>query len=187
MVPQKSHKEWANVLRSRVGGSVAITKYSDDARARHVHIFSSESGGGIVAATIGLMEINQSRNSAVDVRTEVLLDSRANDPRVGNVLSTIAFYILKDGWRVTPGTVFENLVSMYFPDTSLPHIYFTTPFQWSDMGKVALSEQVIYPLLAIPVSEAEAELASVDSGRELENLWASRSVDVLNWERASVV
>jgi len=95
--------------------------------------------------------------------------------------------MLKDGWRVRPGVIFESMVSMYFPDTKLPHVMFTAPFQWPGMGNVPLSEKTLYPLVAIPVSEAESRLASLNAGKDLERLWEERSVDVLDWGRLSVI
>ena len=131
------------------------------------------------------MEIEQSHNSGVQVRSEILMDRRGQDKEICNVLATIAFHIIKNGWRVRPGVVFESMVEMYVPNAKLPHVYFTAPFQWNDMGRVHLTEQDIFPLVAVPVSEAESQLAANDGGRELESLWVSRGTDVLNWERES--
>jgi hypothetical protein len=42
-------------------------------------------------------------------------------------------------------------------------------------------------LVAVPISEAESRLARTDAGRELEETWQRKSVDVLNWTRGSAV
>jgi hypothetical protein len=81
--------------------------------------------------------------------------------------------------------VFHDVVKMYVPGTELPHVMFTAPFQWDTMSKLSLSEKTIYPLVAIPISEAEAEVARANGGQGLEALWVQQSTDVLDWSRKS--
>ena len=187
MNPTQAHKDWANYLRDQVGGKASIAMYYDEDRTTQIPIFSGETEGGVVAATIGLMDYEQSKNPSVRLRTEILIDSHKYDARIFNVLSTVAFYVMKNNWRVRPGVIFEDMLSMYFPNTMLRHIYFTTPFQWSGISKVKVADDVIYPLLAIPVSEAEADLASTNDGRELESLWLENETQVLDWSRKSSI
>jgi hypothetical protein len=187
MTPTQAHKDWAIFLRSQIGGKVSVAMYDDDERTTRIPIFSGETEGGVVGATIGLMDFDQSRSPAVPLRTEILVDSHMHDAGVLNVLSTIAFYVMKNKWRVAPGVIFEDIFEMYFPDTALPHVYFTAPYQWDSMAKIVLSDQTIYPLLAIPISAAEADLAGQNSGRDLESLWTANRVDVLDWNRKSSI
>jgi hypothetical protein len=180
------HKEWAKHMRQLVGGCSTVTAYYDEPNSNKIHIFSSSNDEGVVAATVGLMEINQSHRPDIDVYAEVIMDQRGHDEGIANVLSTIAFCVMKDGWKLAPGVIFYDLVKMYFPDTKLPHVMFTAPFQWDAMSKVALSKKTIYPLVAIPISEAESQLASTNASQDLENIWARQSTDVLDWGRQSV-
>lgn len=187
MKPSQAQKDWANILRSRVGGEVAVTMYGDEEQVARIPIFTGKTNGGVVAATVGLMEVNQSRNPANEIHCEILIDSRRDNPAVPSILSTISFYVLKNEWKVAPGKIFEDIVAMYLPETKLRHTYFTAPFQWSDLGKVELLDRTIYPLVAIPISAAEATLASINQGKELESLWERLGTDVLDWERDSAV
>ena len=187
MKPSQAQKDWANILRSTVGGEVAVTMYGDEEQVARIPIFTGKTNGGVIAATIGLMEVNQSSNPTNKVHCEILLDSRRDSPVVPSILSTISFYVLKNEWKVAPGKIFEDIVSMYLPETKLPHIYFTAPFQWRDLSKVELPDRTIYPLVAIPISPVEANLASVNQGKELEALWEKLGTDVLNWERDSAL
>lgn len=187
MTPTQAHKDWANYLRGQVGGKSCVAMYYDDDRTLEIPIFSGETDGGVLASTIGLMDYEQSRNPLVRLRTEILIDSHKYDARVLNVLSTIAFYVMKNNWRIRPGVIFEDMLSMYFPYTTLPHIYFTTPFQWDGISKVKVASDVIYPILAIPVSEAEADLANKNDGQDLESLWLENEIQVLDWNRRSSV
>ena len=172
-------------MKSLVGGNCAVTAYWDEPEENRALIFTSNNSEGIVAATVGLMDINQSRRPGLEVHSELIMDQRGPDERIGNILSTIAFYVLKDGWKVAPGVVFESMVEMYIPETNLPHVMFVAPFQWDNMSKVVLPDRTLYPLVAVPISEAESQVARTNEGRDLEALWVSKNVDVLNWERPS--
>jgi hypothetical protein len=179
------HKQWAKHLKELVGGKVSVTSYLDEPNENSIHIFSGVNDEGIVAATVGLMDLDQSSRSGVTIFSEVLMDQRGHDPRIFNILSTIAFCVIKDGWKVSPGAVFYDVVKMYVPDTSLPHVVFVAPFQWDTMSRIELPGKTIYPLVAIPISEAESVVAKANQGQDLETLWTQRSTDVLDWQRAS--
>lgn len=182
-----AHKEWATLLRSRFGGHCEVTAYYDDPKQHKIHIFTSSNEGGVVAATAGLMDIPLRFSSGVELRSEIIMDQRGHDSRLANILATIAFYVMKDGWKVAPGIVFEDMVRMYIPETKLPHVVFVGPWQSDDLGRVALSDRTLFPLVAVPISEAEADLARANAGRDLEALWQREATDVLDWARASAV
>lgn len=186
-IPTSAHSSWAIHLRQLVGGEIAVNVYYDELKEYSIPILTSENYEGIVAATIGLMDIDQSKKSKNNIFTEIIMDQRGHDERISNILATIAFYIIKDGWTVAPGTIFGSIAVMNIPETKLPLIYFTSPFQWDTISSVTLPGKTIYPLLAIPISEEEYKLAAANSGLVLENLWEKYSVDVLNWNRESVV
>lgn len=183
--PSDNHKAWAVHLRNLVGGDVSVNVYYDESEEHCIPIFRSASDEGILCATIGLMEIDQSQNSEIRINTEIILDKRGQDERVPNVLSTLAFYMIKNGWRVAPGVVFRDIMKIYFPEINLPHVYFTAPFQWRTMSKVDLPDGAIYPLVAIPVSEEEVRIAGEKSGQILEEIWSKNQIDVLDWDRES--
>jgi hypothetical protein len=174
-------------MKALVGGDCSVIAYWDESEENSIDIFASRNHEGIVCATIGLMEFNQSRHAEAEIYSEIILDHYGYDTRIGNILSTIAFYVMKDGWQVAPGVIFERMVEMYIPETKLPHVMFASPFQWQDMSEVALAEKTIYPLVAIPISEAEREMARINEGENLEELWDSQGTDVLNWSRPSAV
>jgi hypothetical protein len=171
-----------------VGGEVSVRAYYDDLKSTSVDIFRSAQPEGALFATIGLMAVDQSRNPGVQIHSEILMDRRDGDEQVANILATVAFYIMKTGWRVAPGIVFEEMLRMYFPDHPLPHILFVPPFQWrSAMAKVPVGDSFIYPLVGVPISEEERVFAASQEDRALEHLWESQHVDVLDWGRPSAV
>lgn len=184
MSPKKEYKEWAMHLKNMVPGDLKVTSFSDDAEENTLDIFESKNSEGILASTIGVMEVGQGEGSKLF--TEIIMDARGENENISNVLSTIGFYIVKDRWDVMPGVVFESMVEMYSPELEVKHVMFVAPFQWEEgMSNVALSTKTIYPLLAVPITQGEYEFMISNSAEALESLWASKSTDVLNWGRAS--
>lgn len=186
-MPSKNQKAWAEYLRDQIRDDVCVTKYYDEDESHSIAVFFSKQNGGVVASNIGLMDWDQSCRPAMSIPCEVLMDDREDTPEIGNIISTMAFYVMKDGWKLSPGAVFEDLISMYLRSPKLPHLYFTTPFQWGkEMVRVNLSETTIFPLLAVPISDAESIFVKQSGGEELESLWEAHGVDVLDWKRSSV-
>lgn len=179
------HKAWANTLRQRLGGDCEVVAYHDDADQQRIHVFTSRNGEGQVAASVGLMDAVMRSVQGQEIRTEVLMDQRGHDPRLQNILSTICFHVFKNGWKLAPGVIFEHWVSMYIPETGLPHVMFVAPWQFEDFSRVALTGRTIFPLVAVPISAAEADFVS--SGGDLEALWERQGTDVLDWTRASAI
>jgi hypothetical protein len=167
-----------------IPGEVHVTIHADEDEKHRIAIFTSKNAEGIVGASIGLMDRNQSRNPAVQVFTEVLMDARGENSIIGNVLGTIGCYIIKNGWKAGPGVVFEKMIDMYAPDLAVKHVLFTPPFQWKDgMTKVQLSKKTIYPLLAVPITDAERAYAASKGAEALEERWERDHTDVLDWQR----
>jgi len=182
-----AHKEWAKYLRSMQEESCSVTNYISDDGLQAIHIFASKSNQKTFAATVGLMDVDMQSPSGSVIHSEVLMDKRGPDASMGNVLSTIAFYVMRDGWRIAPGTVFESLVEMYIPGTGLPHVLFVSPWQSDSLSRVQILDRTIYPLVAAPISQEESLLARSNRGLDLESRWEKMSTDVLDWNRKSAV
>lgn len=177
-------KEWANILRDQVPGEVKVTRFCDDKKTCSVDVFTSRNSEGIVAATIGVMDLDQSKNETVQVFSEILMDVRGQNEIIGNVISTVGFYLLKYGWKAAPGIIFRRMVEMYDPKSPVPHVMFIPPFQWgTGMSKVKLSTKTVYPLLAVPISDSERIFVEKNGSDALETLWSEKRVDVLDWGR----
>lgn len=182
-----AHKEWALVLRDKLGGDVVVTNYSDDTGQHTIPILSRANENGLVAATIGLMDLNQSASGQTPIATELLIVAQSHDERICKLLSSAALFMLKNGWKAAPGVVFETLVSRYYPDTNLPHLFFAVPVLLEGLDRITLQDRRIYPLFAIPVSERESELAKSNRGADLEALWERKGTNVMDWDRDSAL
>ncbi len=181
-----AQEKWAKLLHERSGGG-GVATFGDPSQGVAMPVFLARNAEGDFAATLGLMELSQTPPAEKPIWTELLMVRRGTDDRVCNLLATAALYVLKDGWRVAPGVVFESLVSMYYPGTRLPHLYFTVPSMFDGLERVELGERTLHPLIAFPISERESQLARTDRGDALESLWESKATDVMDWNRQSVL
>lgn len=186
MAPSSAHKAWASILRERIPDGARVHNYWDEDESHSIAIFSGHIDEEYFASTIGLMEVEQRSHQGVSVTTEVLIERRGTDQWLGNLASTIAFFVLKDGWRIAPGIIFERMLEIYDPQTALPHLMFVPIFQWDDMSSISVGERMIFPLLAVPISEGESQLVAKRGSQALEHRWDALKTDVFDWTRESV-
>lgn len=186
-VPPSEHKSWVAILRTRTGDAGRVLIYGDDSEQHKIAVYTGKIGSEWIGATVGLMDVEQSRNLGIEIPTEILMERRGADEYLGNILSTVAFFAMKDGWKIAPDVIFENMVSMYLPQTHLPHVMFVPIFRWDDMSRATVGSKTIYPLLAIPISQAESELVSRSGPDALTSQFEEKQVDITDWERDSVV
>lgn len=181
-MPSKSNKEWANIVSTSIGGSKYVANYYDEQEIASIHVLTMLSEGGKVCATIGLMDGQH------EPPTEILMDSISEDVKLENIISMAAFFIMKDGWKIKPGAVFETLVSEYHPELSVKHLLFVPQYQWGEvLTKVKLEQDYIYSLLALGITNEELNFISQNGVSALEDLWEKDNANVLNWHRSSSV
>jgi len=185
VAPPSRYKAWVSHLQDSTAGQWSVTNYHDDTKGHSILIFNSTDTEGTLLSTVGLMDVNISAIADKELRTEILLDHRGRAQHDANVLATIAFYVLKNKWRPSPGVVFEEMVTFYLPETTLPHVLFIPPYQWTDsrMTKATVGEFLIHPLLAVPISESERRIVSSYGYERLQTVWEDSQTDVLDWNR----
>jgi len=134
-------------------------------------------------------EIEMKDNSFKDIRVEILMMGNNSTDKWGNILSTTGFYITKNSWSAEPGTIFKNILNEYVPDVHLPHILFTRPFPWGEKlsEPMILESKNVHFLLAIPVSDTEANFLDQNGYSALEKLFLNSDADIHDINRPSVV
>jgi hypothetical protein len=186
--PPQRYKQWVHYLRGMIPGDIRVMSYADSREMDKIDIFTSANADGVVAATVGLMDYDQGHNPAVAIYTELLLDARGQQTKLCDVLSTIAFFVTKNGWKPAPGVIFTEMIECYEPSLDIKHVMFIAPFQWKTaMTKVELEGKVIHPLLAVPITESERRFVNDQGDEPLMRLWKSANTDVLDWTRRSAV
>ncbi|MDN3241546.1 suppressor of fused domain protein [Glycomyces tritici] len=104
-----------------------------------------------------------------------------------NILASAAFQVL-DGEFVYPDRILGGIVEGYYPDLEMKHLLFMSPFLWGDRLQSfdAAGRQVAF-LQAVPISNAELELAMRTSVDEMTDLMMARGAEPTDLARASVV
>ena len=122
-------------------------------------------------------------------RLELVGASYSKNNLFPDVLGTAAFTIIRSQKPCVPGTVIPNCVVEYFPETHLPHLYFTAPFSWEDdsFDELKLPLKTVNWLQAFPISQAEYEFENEFGNEKLEDLFEENEIDVFDMERPSVV
>jgi hypothetical protein len=91
-----------------------------------------------------------------DVRVELAGVAETGIDQFPNLISTAAFYVIKDRWLAAPGVVFPDLLREYDLRTRMEHLMWAPPFAWETLRKVAVSSELaVHWLLAIPIYESE--------------------------------
>ncbi|MGD1901636.1 MAG: suppressor of fused domain protein [Geitlerinemataceae cyanobacterium] len=109
-------------------------------------------------ASIGVSNIPLLLSSGEEypVRAEIVSCFNEEYDLFPNAVATTAFFVMKDRWLCAPGIVFPNIVSTYYPDIPMKHIYFTSPFFWNgELDTLKTETKTVAFLLAIPISEEE--------------------------------
>jgi hypothetical protein len=105
-----------------------------------------------------------------------------------NILSTCGFYVTKNRWKCQLGTVFKNVVNLYYPDAILKHILFTRPFMWEDkLLPMKLSLKTVHFLVGIPISDTESGFLEQNGFAALEYLFISKKVNYGDFKRESLL
>jgi hypothetical protein len=102
--------------------------------------------------------------------------------------ATAAFLIIKDQWLCCPGAVFSDLIEDYDFSSTLPHVMWTSPFPWDQLGAVRIQQDlVIHWLLAIPISGSERQLL-IDRGFAVfESMLEEQQIKYFELDRSPIV
>jgi hypothetical protein len=127
------NKEIAKYITTIVGINRTVQRYWDDKNENCIDIFTCDDPIDLNVkfyGTIGLSDyqnIIEMKNGNKNIPIELLITGYKKYDKISNILSTCAFYILKDKWNCQPGTVFMNMVDFYCKK-EMQHIMFVPPF-----------------------------------------------------------
>lgn len=187
-MPTDEERMWAKHVLSHTPGKPQVAKFWDENNEYSVDVLTIPTEQGKVCSTIGLAQVVQWPESKPPIRSEILADSTNEDVPVENIISTAAFYIIKDGWRIKPGAIFEKIVSWYIPDKEIKHLLFINQYQWGkEMSRFELPSGTVFPLLAVPITDPEYDFVKKNGIEALEEIWEKNNVNVCNWARKSAV
>jgi hypothetical protein len=186
------NKAIAKKIVAIVGGNPSVTRYWDEDESHSVDLLFLENrptNGVITVTSLGLSDSPlYFRDEEYPVRVEILGCCGIQKELFPNLIATMAFYIIKNHWFCAPGVIYPDVISMYYPDSHMKHIFFTTPFLWEDnLSALEFSSKKVAFLLAVPISEKEKLYATEHSPRELERIFEHENIDIFNLDRESVL
>jgi hypothetical protein len=187
----ESNKKLAKYISEAFLEDFEVSRYWDDAEKSHVDILScpNHPSKNITSySTIGLSNYPLIHNNKeYPVRLEIVGACDSRKKHLPNMLATAAFSIINSKWFCSPGTIFPDIVKMYY-ETEMEHILFVPPFLWGDSLKtIELSDKKVAWLLAVPISEKE-RLYAKDKGEDaLESLFEKEQIDIYDLNRKSTL
>lgn len=186
------NKQIAKYAAPILGINPSAKRYWDDDRKNSLDIFSVDDPIHTdikFYGTIGVSDVPlKINNENQSFRLELVSGADKKYTEAPNILSTCGFYITKDEWECRPGTVFKQMVEMYYPDKQMKHIYFTSPFLWQDKLKpLELETKKVVWLLAVPISDNELNYKMEKGDQALEELFEENEIDVFDLDRESVI
>ncbi len=184
--PTEKQKELYKQLSPILGIDSKVVKYGDDNNDKSIFILECPDPTDenvMFYSTIGLMDFPTD-----NIKYEILFTGYATFECAGNILSSSAFFIMKDNWKASNGVVFETLVEMFLPNKDMKHMLFTSPFLWEDKleGFEVQNEEILF-LLAVPISDAELQYKNKNGLSALESIFEEKNVDIFDLDRVSVL
>ena len=180
-----------DIVRAAVGGEAKSFKYYDEDESHMVVLgrFVGAPAAGLTTWSTLTLHMAPNVFRGTDVRVELLGVARDDEERIANVLATSAFFVLKNGWVASPGTLFHDLVRMYVPDTTTPHVLWSAAQLWPDLvdGVEVEGFRDVHWLLATPVTDDEVEYLEAHGYDALDERLGDASVDLADlWRRSAV-
>lgn len=187
------NKKIARMLGAAFGGVFSVREFVHDTLPLTVDLLRcpDRPGEGVTSlGTIGLSDFPlYLQDEEYPVRVELVGAVASRDVEAfASILGTTAFCIIRSGRIVHPGSILEDAVSVYIPDTSLPHIYFTAPFLWEkDLRATQFDTKKVAWLLAFPISQTEADFLREKGDSALEDEFEKRNIDIFDLYREPVM
>ncbi|AZZ41015.1 suppressor of fused domain protein [Acidipropionibacterium jensenii] len=133
-------------------------------------------------------ELPMASGESLEIRAELMAVGLPDSDVMGKVLGSCAFAVLQDHWMMAPGVVFGDVVSLYDPQTTTPHIVWCHPFTATELGAVDIEDDLtVHWLVAMPITEAERQWLEAHDYDAFANLLDEHEVTYSDLRRKSVV
>ncbi len=182
----------ARAVMTAVGGQPTVDRYFDAGDAHWVDVMHWHDRPQPGLETHSTLSLHRAPNllEGTDIRVEIAGVAASSAVEFVNLLSTAAFFVIKDRWLCAPGVVFPDLIGRYYPGLSsrLRHLLFVEPFPWQGLSKVSVAPGLdVHWLMAMAISEGERQYLNDRGYDELEALFTDREVPYFDLGRESMV
>ena len=179
-------------LNEVIGFTPKVVAYYDINKTSKIDLYIGDDRpdfGISTYSTIGLSEysIDVTGKNGKDIRVEFIAICNSDVVEFPNILASCAFNIINSKYSCKPGTVYSNIISDYYDNVEMEHIYFTSPFLWENLKSLEIDNKTVTWLMAMPISNSEFEFLLANGSDALEDLLEKSSVDVFNMNRKSIL
>ena len=186
------NKRLAQYIAEAFGGTPHVNRYDHDTEPLSVSILHSAdrpSAGITSYSTIRLSDYSMFRgDKEFPTRIEIAGACKTNERNFPNVLAAAAFCIMRTKKFCHPGGVFSGYVREFIKATTVPHLYFTTPFLWEQKLKtLELPTKTVTWVLAMGISEEEFNYLDEKGAESLETAFEEQQIDIFDLKRRSVI
>lgn len=185
----EENRKIAVYLRSKLGGSPKVERFSDDQQFSTVDIMTVEDCPDVGISTFGTIGMSDTSINITahgrPLRVEILMSLASSCQHGANITASSAFNVINSGIIPTPDTVIPSVINIY-EQCAMKHIMLIDPFLWKIEAQSFVSKTVTW-LQAIPISEAERNFASTEGGESLQDLFEKHQIDVFNLSRPSIL
>lgn len=191
MTVTKANKIIARTALEVFGGKPSVSKYWDENNVSNVDILSTKDRpyeGVTSYSTIGLSDY--SIGYSIDekpLRIEIVGASATIFEFFPNIVSTCAFNIINTKFPITHGEIYKEVVKMYYPDSEMEHVLFTSPFLWEKLISLDFIDKKVTWLLTVPISTKELLFVEKEGAEALEDLFEKKDIDIFDIRRNSVL
>ncbi|MCI1747232.1 MAG: suppressor of fused domain protein [Acidipropionibacterium sp.] len=178
-----------------IGGEPEVEGMVDAAGATRVDVLTcrnSPAPGWTTWSTVTLHTqpnvLPMASGESLEIRAELMAVGVPGSEVMGKVVGSCAFAVLQDHWMMAPGIVFGDVVSLYDPETTTPHIMWAHPFTATDLGAVKVDQDLtVHWLVAMPITEAERQWLAGHDYEAFADLLDEHEVTYADLRRESVV
>ncbi|MEU7750304.1 suppressor of fused domain protein [Micromonospora sp. NPDC049171] len=185
----EANRSLARTVGAVFGGRPRVTRFWDGSHESHVEILTSagQPQEGVTSyATIGLSDTPLPGRVVPPLGVELVGVCYSDIAAYPKVLARAAFQVINSGWRCEPGAVFPGVVSAHL-ETALNHLLLAPPFLWEDeLPSRVVGDKTVAWLLALPISEGEADYRRRHGADALEDLFERAQIDIFDIGRPSV-
>lgn len=184
------NKVIARYVAKAFGGTPSVREYLHDNLPLRIDILSTKDQPDTNLTSFGTLGLSDTPlkwgDGEFPTRIELCAAAASSFDQFPNIISSASFNVMRTQVVCHPGTVMPNYVAEYYPNTSLPHLYFTSPFPWEDeLKSMDLPSKKISWLLCFPISDAESTFLKSHGEEKFEDMLEAEGADIFDLNRHS--
>lgn len=184
-----------NCLKETLGGEQKAFFYADESEENRIDILfakGSPANKYITASTLGLVNRAtgyEDKETGKEIRAEIIMSGPMGTDLTGRILATLGKGIIDTNVRYGYGTVFKDIINLYYPESEMKHVFLMLPPpKWQKEFTVTECEGCLITFLyALPVSDEEMNYMDEKGIVALQDLFVEKNINMFDPERKSVI